>query len=73
MQLDQVQDRRAAVEHDRLVFVAVKVDDFFLLGDRCQRLRGEAERLQCFGRGVQLAEAAVDEDEGRHCGGFFGF
>ena len=65
-ELNQVEDRRAAVEDDGLVFVAVEIDDFFLLGDGGQGLRGEAERFQSFGRGVQLAEAAVDEDKRWH-------
>jgi hypothetical protein len=32
-ELDEMQHRRAAVEDDGLVFVAVEVDDFFALGD----------------------------------------
>ena len=62
-ELDEVQHRRAAVEDDGLVFVAVEVDDLFLFRDGGQRLRGEAERFESVGCGVELAEAAVDEDE----------
>ncbi len=36
--LDEMQDRRAAVEDDGFVFVAVEVDDFFLFGDGGERL-----------------------------------
>ena len=71
-ELDEMQNGRAAVENDRLVFVSVEINDFFFLGDGSQGLRGEAERLQRVGRGVKLAEAAVDEDERRH-GLFFAF
>ena len=62
-ELDEMQDRRAAVEDDGLVFVAVEIDDFFALGDGGERLRREAEGFEGFGGGVELAEAAVDEDE----------
>ena len=73
-ELDEMQDRRAAVEDDGLVFVAVDVDDFFALGDGGQGLDGEAEGFESFGGGVELAEAAVDEDErGRVVGSLDGF
>ena len=65
-ELNQMQHRRAAVEDHRLVFVAVEVDDLFALGNRRQRLRGEAERFKRLGGGVKLAEAAIDEDQRRH-------
>ena len=61
--LDDVQDGRAAVEDDGVVFLAVDVDDLFALGDGGERLRGEAELGEGVGGGVELAEAAVDEDE----------
>ena len=70
-ELDRVQDGRAAVEDDGLVFVAVEVDDLFAFGDRGQRLAGEAERFEGFGGGVELAQAAVDEDERGQGLGFF--
>jgi hypothetical protein len=62
-ELHQVQDGGAAVEDDGILLVAVEVDDFFALGDGGQRLRCDAERFEGFGSGVELAEAAVDEDE----------
>ena len=37
--LDEMQHRRAAVEDDGLVFLAVEVDDLFALGDGGERLR----------------------------------
>ena len=72
-ELDEMQHGRAAVEDDGLVFVAVDVDDFFFLGDGGEGLRGEAEGFEGVGGGVELAEAAVDEDQGGHGGGFFGW
>ena len=62
-QLDKMEHGSAAVEDDGLVFVAVEVDDLFLLGDGGERLRSEAEGFEGFGRGVELAQAAIDEDE----------
>ena len=67
-----MKDRRAAVEDDGLVFVAVEVDDFFAFGDGGEGLGGEAEGFEGFGGGVELAEAAVDEDQGGEGFGFFG-
>jgi len=63
-ELDEMENRRAAVEDDGLVFVAVEIDNFFALGDGGQWLAGETERFEGFGGGVELAQAAVDEDEG---------
>ena len=62
-ELDEMQHRRAAIKHHRLVFVAVEVDDLFAFGNRRQRLRGEAEGFEGLGGGVKLAQAAVDEDQ----------
>lgn len=62
-QLDKMEHGTAAVEDDGLVFVAVEIDDFFLLGDGGERLRGEAEGLERLGRGMELTQAAIDEDE----------
>ncbi len=39
------------------------VDDLFLLGDGGERLRADADLGEGVGGGVELAEAAVDEDE----------
>jgi hypothetical protein len=71
-ELNEMQDGRAAVEDDGVVFLAVEIDDFLALGDGGQRLAGEAERLESFGRGVELAQAAVNEDEAGKGVGFFG-
>jgi hypothetical protein len=60
--LDQMQDGGAAIEDDGLVFLAVEVDDFFSLGDGGEWLGGDAEGFKGGGGGVELADAAVDED-----------
>ena len=54
------------VEHDRIVFLSVDVDDFFSLGDRGQRLVDDLQRFERFGGGVELPEAAVDQDQAGH-------
>jgi hypothetical protein len=41
-----------------------------LFGDGGEGLAGEAEGFEGFGGGVELAEAAVDEDEARGGEGF---
>ena len=51
------------VEHDGIVFLSVDVNDFFALGDGGQRLVDDLESFQRFGRGVELAEAAVDQNQ----------
>ena len=61
--LDDVEDGGAAVKDDGVVFLAVDVDDLFALGDGGEGLGGEAELFEGFCGGVELAEAAVDEDE----------
>jgi hypothetical protein len=71
-ELDQMQNWRAAVENYGLLLVAVKIDDFFALGDGSERLRREAEGFERLGSGVQLAQAAIDEDERREVFGFLG-
>ena len=63
--LNQMQHRRKLVEHDRLVFLPVDVDPFFALGDRGQRLIGNSQRFQRLRGGVQLAQAAVDQNQSR--------
>ena len=68
--LDEMEDGRATVEDDGVVFLAVEVDDLFLLGDGGEGLRGQSEFFESFGGSMELAEAAVDEDERGECGGF---
>ena len=61
--LDEVEDRVVAVELDGLVFLAVEVEDLFLFGDAGERLVDDGEGLEGFGGSLELADAAVDEDE----------
>jgi len=72
-ELDEMKDGGAAVKDDGLVFVAVEVDDFFLFCDGGERLAGEAEGFEGFSGGVELAEAAIDEDQAGEGFGLFGF
>jgi len=60
-----VKDGRAAIENNGFVFVAVEVDDFFAFGNGGERLRREAERFECLSGGVELAEAAIDQNQRR--------
>jgi hypothetical protein len=60
--LDKMEHGGMAIEDDGFVFVAVEVDDFFFFCDGGERLGGEAEGFEGVGGGVELAEAAVDED-----------
>src|SRR6187402_2633109 len=53
----------AAVKDDGVVFLAVDVDDLFAFRDGRERLQCDAELFKSGVGGVQLAEAAVDEDE----------
>ena len=62
-ELHQMQHRRMAVEDDRLLFVAVEVDDLLLFCNRGQRLRGQAEGFKGLGGGVKLAQTAIDQDQ----------
>src|SRR5581483_10312023 len=56
--LDQVQDGRVAVEHERLIFLPVDVEDFLLFGDGGERLIDDLQRFKSLGGGVKLADAA---------------
>src|ERR1700690_323423 len=62
-ELNQMQDRRMVIKHDRIIFLPVDVDDFLALGDRGQRLVDNFQSLERFGRGVELAESAIDQNE----------
>src|ERR1022692_1060049 len=51
------------VEHYRVVFLSVDVDDLFSLGDSGQRLVDDFKRFEGLGSGVELSEAAVDQHQ----------
>ena len=61
--LHEVEDRGAAVQDDGLVFLPVDVDDLFFFGDGGERLEGDPDLFKRGVGGVELAEAAVYEDE----------
>ena len=65
-QLHQVQHRRTAVQNHWLIFIAVEVNDLLALGDRGQRLGGQAERFQSLGGGVKLAQTAIHQNQRGH-------
>src|SRR3954465_4562439 len=54
------------VQDDRIVFLPVDVDDLFTFRDRSEWLVRDLQRLQSLRRGVQLANAAIDQDQARH-------
>ena len=58
-ELDEMKHRRASVEHDGLVFIAVEVDHFFLFCNGRQWLRREAERLKRVSCRMELAKATI--------------
>ncbi len=62
--LDEVKDGGAAVEDDGVVLLAVDVDDLLALSDGGEGLGVDSEFGKGVGGGVELAEAAVDKDEG---------
>ena len=64
--LDEMQNRRESVENDRLVFLSQHVNDLFAFGDRGQRLVDDADRFQRVRGGVQLPQAAIDQDQPGH-------
>lgn len=61
--LHQMQDRRVVIEAHGLVLLSQDVENFFLLGDGRDGLIDDGEFVERGRSGVQLAEAAVDEDE----------
>ena len=63
-ELDEMKDRRAAVENNGLVLVAVEIDHFLAFGNGGEWLRGEAEGFQRLSGGMELAESAVNQNEG---------
>ena len=50
------------VEDKGFVFLAVDVENFFFFGDAGEGLVDDLERIERLGGGVELADAAVDQD-----------
>ena len=67
--LDQVQQRRMLVQADGFVFLSEDEEDFFLLGDGGDGLVDDFEFFERLRGGVQLSQAAVDQDQAGQ--GFF--
>src|SRR5215472_3367671 len=63
--LDQMQYGGVALQNDGFVLLAENEEDLVFLGDAGHGLIDDLERLERLGSGVQLADAAVDEDEAR--------
>ena len=64
--LHYVQYWRVMVNDYRLALLPEDIDHFFPLGDRRQRLVGDLQRLQRFGGGMQLPDAAIDQHQAGH-------
>src|ERR1051326_712177 len=65
--LYQMQYWRMMIEHYRLVLLPVDVDNLLALGDRSQRLIDNFKRVQSLSCGMQLAQAAVNQDQAWEC------
>ena len=61
--LDEVKHRIMAIKLDGFVFLAVEIEDLLLFGDAGEGLVDDSEGFEGFGGGVELADAAVDEDQ----------
>src|SRR5450759_5912044 len=59
--LHQMQDGRMMVENDGIVLLSVNVDDLFSLRDGSERLVDDFEGFERLGGGVELSQAAVDQ------------
>src|SRR6185312_1582275 len=64
--LDQMQHRIVMIEDNGIVLLSVDVDDLLAFGDRGKRLAGYLQAFQRLRRRVQLADAAIDENQTRH-------
>ena len=61
--LNQMQNRRVPFEHDGLIFPPQYVKNFFLLCDARERLIDDGKFFERFGRGVKLADSAVNQNQ----------
>ena len=64
--LDEMQDRRMMVEDNRFIFLAEDIEDLFFFGDARERLIDNLQRVERVGCGMELADAAVDQDQAGH-------
>ena len=61
--LDEVQNRRVMFENNRLVFLSEDVQNFFFLCDARERLIDDLQRIERLRGSVQLADAAVNQNQ----------
>src|SRR5947209_5763466 len=69
--LNQVEDRRMRFEGDWLVLLAMNVNDLFLFGDAGERLIDDLQFFKRLCGGVELPNAAVNQDQARELLLFF--
>src|SRR5260370_13937459 len=64
--LDEVQHRRVALQNAGFVFLPQNVQNLFLLRYAGHRLIDDLQGFQSLRRGVQLADATVNQNQARH-------
>ena len=62
--LHEMEDGGATVKYDGVVLLSEDIDDFFFFCDAGEGLEGDSDFCEGGVGGVELAEAAIDEDEG---------
>src|SRR5882672_9021209 len=60
--LNQVEDRRVALQHDGFVLLPKDVEDLYVFCDAGHRLIDDLQRLQRLGGRVKLADPAINQD-----------
>src|SRR5258708_4075215 len=63
--VDQMQDRRMALQDDRLIFLAEDVEDFFFLGDARERLIDDLQRVKGLRGGMELPDSTINQNQAR--------
>ena len=61
--LDQVQYGRVMIENHRLILAAEDIEDFLFFGDAGHGLIDDGQLLEGLRRRMQLADAAVDQNQ----------
>ncbi len=69
--LNDVENRRVVIETNWVAFAPRHEQQFLFFRDARERLRRQAKRIQRFSSRVQLADAAINENEGRERTLFF--
>ena len=60
--LNEMKYGRMMLKDNGLVLLAEDVENFFFFGDAGERLVDDLQRVESLGGGVELADAAVDQD-----------